>query len=244
MTSYNGSTRYRAILFDAGQTLLRVEPSVGHVYAKAARPFGVEASPDELEEAFRRLWSERRRDFPDNRGHRASEAEEREWWRKMVDGVFRVAGRREDFGEHFDEYFAYVFDLFSRPEPWHVFEDVCPALERLRNMGLRLGVVSNWDMRLHVLIERVGLKAFFEFILTSAEAGRRKPDPTIFRQALERLALPSEQVVYIGDSYEDDVVGAQEVGIMPLLLDRHQGRSRDNCLATLDDLPAWIQEKP
>lgn len=232
--------RFDAVLFDAGQTLVRVEPSVGDVYARVARDYGVEVEAAALEGAFRTLWKRLRPAFPDNSGYRTSEDEERAWWRAMVEAVHVETDTREAFGARFEDYFHRLFELFARPEPWHVFDDVEPVLRALEREGIRRGVVSNWDHRLHVLLEGLGLKGWFEFVLTSAEAGWRKPHPHIFAQAIERLGLPASRVAYVGDSYDDDVVGAQEAGLTPFLLDRRRDRSTRDCLAGLEDLLRYL----
>jgi putative hydrolase of the HAD superfamily len=101
-----------------------------------------------------------------------------------------------------------------------------------------LAVVSNWDPTLPTLLAELGLAEFFNFILPSAEVGVEKPDRRIFRLALQRLGLKSQEVVHIGDQYEADVVGARAVGIMPILLDR-KGKVRHQdviCIGSLAEL--------
>src|SRR5690606_31963125 len=122
-------------------------------------------------------------------------------------------------------YFTELFELFAHPRPWRVFDDVEPVLADLERRGLRRAVGSNWDHRLHVLLERLGLKRRFDFVLTSAEAGWRKPHPRIFALALEALDVPAERVAYVGDSYDDDVLGARDAGMVPFLLNRRRASS-------------------
>ena len=74
-------------------------------------------------------------------------------------------------------------------------------------------VVSNWDDRLPVLLEGLGLARFFEAIVYSAGVGAEKPFPAIFHHALDHLELPPEQVIHIGDRQREDVEGAQAVGM-------------------------------
>jgi HAD superfamily hydrolase (TIGR01549 family) len=118
------------------------------------------------------------------------------------------------------------------------FPDVLPALHSLREQGKTLAVVSNWDPALPSLLAEVGLAKFFAFILPSAEVGVEKPNERIFKLALQRLGLEPQEVVYIGDSYEADVVGARAVGITPILLDR-TGKTRYQdvvCISSLVEL--------
>jgi putative hydrolase of the HAD superfamily len=100
------------------------------------------------------------------------------------------------------------------------YEDVVPALERWRDGGLRLVVVSNWDVSLHDVLERTGLRPLLDGVVVSAQLGVAKPAPAIFAAALELAGVPPEQATHIGDSVEEDVAGARAAGIEPLLLVR------------------------
>jgi len=100
------------------------------------------------------------------------------------------------------------------------YPDVVPALSRLRNGGLKLVAVSNWDCSLPRVLERCGLDGLLEGAVTSAETGSRKPDPGIFRAALELAGCEPSEVIHVGDTAEEDVVGAKAASIRPLLIDR------------------------
>jgi putative hydrolase of the HAD superfamily len=227
-----------AILFDAAGTLLHVYPSVGGVYAQQAIPYGVAVEPKVLGNAFRDEWR-RRQTLPGNASpFHTSEAEERAWWKALVAAVFDGLRMMPDFQGRFDAYFDALYDYFTWPEAWRLYDDVYPVLTRLETTGIRKAVVSNWDSRLPLLLSRMGLSEQFEFILTSAEVGWRKPDPRIFEEALRRLELAPERVAYVGDSYEDDVVGAGNAGLRAIHLDRKQ-TSTDAAavIHSLDELP-------
>jgi putative hydrolase of the HAD superfamily len=72
------------------------------------------------------------------------------------------------------------------------------GIERLRARGLALAVVSNWDISLHERLDELGIP-----VITSADAGARKPDPTVFRLALERLGVPASRTLHVGDTDHD-----------------------------------------
>jgi putative hydrolase of the HAD superfamily len=78
------------------------------------------------------------------------------------------------------------------------------GLERLRAHGLALAVVSNWDVGLHDHLDALGLAPFFAAIVTSAEVGAEKPDPAIFRAALDRLGVAPERSLHVGDHAFDE----------------------------------------
>lgn len=96
-----------------------------------------------------------------------------------------------------------------------VFEPIPGAVETvagLRARGLELAVVSNWDVGLTEHLERMGIASFFSAIVTSAEAGAAKPDPVVFRLALERLGVQPGRALHIGDEPEDEE-GARAAGM-------------------------------
>jgi putative hydrolase of the HAD superfamily len=95
--------------------------------------------------------------------------------------------------------------------------DTHDALGRLRSAGLRLGVVSNSDGRVEAALAAAGLSHYFEVVVDSTLAGVEKPDPAIFRAALDALAVPPAQTVYVGDLYEVDILGARAVGMRAVL---------------------------
>jgi putative hydrolase of the HAD superfamily len=99
-----------------------------------------------------------------------------------------------------------------------VAEGTHRALARLRAAGLRLGVVSNSDGRVEEALEAAGLRPYFDVVVDSALAGVEKPDPAIFRAALDVLGVPPSEALYVGDLYDVDVVGANAAGIPAVLL--------------------------
>jgi HAD superfamily hydrolase (TIGR01662 family) len=104
-------------------------------------------------------------------------------------------------------------NLWSRALP-----NAPEALTALSARGYRLGVISNADGRVRGVLERAGLSGFFELIVDSAEVGVEKPDPRIFLAATERLGLDPSACAYVGDIYEIDVVGARNAGLAGILI--------------------------
>jgi putative hydrolase of the HAD superfamily len=121
------------------------------------------------------------------------------------------------------------------------YPDVVPALRELRSAGWRLVIASNWDCSLPDWLAPLGLLELVDGVATSADVGAVKPDPAVFRRALELAGVPASQAVHVGDSLENDVAGARAAGIRPLLL----ARSGDppagvEALRSLADLPSLI----
>jgi putative hydrolase of the HAD superfamily len=93
------------------------------------------------------------------------------------------------------------------PEPGAV-----ETLHSLRARGLELAVVSNWDVGLKEHLERLELASLFSAIATTAEAGAPKPEPAVFRLALERLGVDAERALHVGDEPGDEE-GAAAAGM-------------------------------
>jgi putative hydrolase of the HAD superfamily len=114
------------------------------------------------------------------------------------------------------------------------FPDAVPALTGLRERGLRLVCVSNWDCALPEVLERCGLAHLVDGTVTSALAGARKPDPAIFTPALELARCESAEALHVGDTPEEDLDAARAAGIRALLLDR-EGEGDIASLLEIDD---------
>jgi HAD superfamily hydrolase (TIGR01549 family) len=87
----------------------------------------------------------------------------------------------------------------------------------------RLGLVSNFDHAptAHAILARDGLQGCFAAVLISDDFGRRKPHPSIFHAALDRLNATPDEALFVGDTLTDDVCGAQAAGIDVAWLNRH-----------------------
>ncbi|HEY5199041.1 MAG TPA: HAD family hydrolase [Solirubrobacteraceae bacterium] len=103
------------------------------------------------------------------------------------------------------------------------YPDAAAALGGLRDRGVRLVVLSNWDISLHDVLAGSGLAGLLDGVVCSAEQGVAKPAPEIFHAALAVAGVPAELAVHVGDSYAEDVLGARAAGIEPVLLVRAPG---------------------
>ena len=127
-----------------------------------------------------------------------------------------------------------------------LYEDTVPVLDAMQKAGLKLGIVSNPtnppDMKRYELA-LFGLEAYFDFGIYSSEVPFRKPHPSIFKLAVRKMDLLPEKVLFVGDSYEADIVGAHRVGMATAWVNR-DGRAKpegpvpDFTLSALADLLA------
>jgi putative hydrolase of the HAD superfamily len=122
------------------------------------------------------------------------------------------------------------------------FADAPPALARLRRLGLRLVVVSNWDCSLREVLERVGLGVHLDGAVASAELGAAKPDPLPFRRGLALAGVEADRAWHVGDQVDADVAGARNAGVEPVLVDRWDGGAPEGVrsVRALTELPALL----
>ena len=120
---------------------------------------------------------------------------------------------------------------------FRAFPDAAPALAALRERGLALVCVSNWDVSLPAVLARCGLDRALDGVVTSAGAGVRKPDPAIFAPALALARCAPAEAIHVGDTPEEDVEAAEAAGIRALLLDR----DGDGDIASLSEVGRFVR---
>ena len=125
-----------------------------------------------------------------------------------------------------------------------LYDDAIPTLQHFRDEGFKVAIVSNWETPLDPLTERFGIAKYFDAVVASHDVRVRseKPDPHIFNYALAAVGVSAEEVVHVGDTYEADIIGAQKVGIRPILLDRDgtQAGRWGETIQSLNELPKLL----
>ncbi len=212
-------SRPKVIFLDAVGTLFGVRGSVGEIYSQIAREFGVTADPALVERGFRQSF--RQAGPPAFPGVDLAEipAQEYQWWQAIAHQTFETAGVVNQFAD-FSVFFAALYQHFATAAPWLVYPDVRPALERFAALGIKLGVLSNFDSRLYQVLQVLDLKDFFTSITLSTEAGAAKPDQRIFAIALQKHHCPPDLAWHIGDSLEEDYRAAIAAGMRGFWLNR------------------------
>jgi putative hydrolase of the HAD superfamily len=202
----------RVVTFDAGNTLIRLSLPVGATYAAAAKRFEAELNPIDLEHAFRAAWKTAPR-LPDVPGPRPDDG--RSWWREVV--LQTLENARVEV-EPFNAFFDAVYKEFALPGIWRLEPGALELLQDLRGAGFRLGIISNFDLRLYEILRHVGVLDLFEHIVVSSQVGADKPSPRIFEEALRRFAVEPAELLHVGDDEKADGDGARAVGIQAFVL--------------------------
>jgi putative hydrolase of the HAD superfamily len=231
-------TDVRAVFFDAGETLVHPHPSFAELFAQV---LGEEGHPIEVEavqevvhtssESFNELMlSETALNW--------STSPERS--RALWDVVYRVflteAGI--DQGEH-ERLVKALYERFRNLASYRLYPDVLPTLERLREGGLTLGLISNFEDWLEQLLETLEVSHFFEVTVISGIEGVEKPDTRIFDIALERAGVDAAHSAYVGDNPIFDAEPSRRAGMLSVVIDRRGNHAGTDFLrvTSLEDLP-------
>lgn len=147
------------------------------------------------------------------------------WWEHMTQ-LFQSIYEQLGYRPHVALLMANeVREIFIDLEKWELFDDVMDTLEQLNEMGWKHIVVSNHVPELKQIIQHLGFEHLLIDIINSAEVGYEKPNPMIFKRALEKTN-GSNNVWMIGDNIEADVFGAERVGIKSILVRQKDARAK------------------
>src|SRR6476646_4504696 len=178
---------FRAVLFDAAETLFTTRGSVGEIYAGVARKYGSQASSEDIQAAFLNNF----------RGAGPLTASDQKgWWKDLVYRVFSQVGMFENFDRFFDE----VYDRFRDSQGWVLFPESLAVLEQLKQWRLKLGIISNFDSRIYSVLDSLGIRQFFDAVVLSSETGYCKPDAEIFAAGSSAIGVDPSEALFVGDS--------------------------------------------
>ena len=230
-----GTNCYDILLFDLGYTLVYFEPPQEAIVQQVLQSLGLERSLEEIGSAAGAVWGDYYQDaeteeFP------ATEAYDRQIQAKLEIALLTHLGVKEAQGA-LKAYADAIESRFSEPGVIRPYPEVTEVLALLVEQSYRLGIVSNWSWNLRDRVAQAGLDHFFELIWASAYAGCNKPHPGVFESALRQMSPPattSDPVLYIGDSYRHDVLGARNAGIDAVLLDRDGTATATDCVLIRD----------
>jgi putative hydrolase of the HAD superfamily len=219
----------RAVLFDVDFTIAKPGPDLGpEGYQRMAARYGFDLDPSRYEDARRAALDTLER-------HPELEHDE-EVWVLFTERIIRGMGGDSDSAY---DCAAEMTRAWEHAHNFDLYEDVLPTLDDLRRRGLKLGLVSNTARDLAAFVRHHALEV--DAALSSRAHGKVKPHESIFRAVLAELDVEAEDAAMVGDSVEDDIEGAEALGIRPFLLDR-DGRypGAANRLTDLRELPAAL----
>jgi len=202
--------RPRAVLFDAGNTLLRMNyPAIaGHLEGR-----GHAISVAAIEEAELRARVRLDADLARGASTEGRRAQDR-YLVYLLEGIGITAPDEIEAAAGFRRSYNAPGGLFNVAD-----RDALQAIRRVKSAGLVAGVVSNSNGWARALLDGAGLGDALDFVIDSAVVGVEKPDPKIFHLGLERAGVAAHEAVYVGDLYSVDVLGSRAAGLGAILLD-------------------------
>ena len=212
----------KAIFFDAMGTLFYLTHNVGHHYALVGSELGLKLDAAKLDCAFNAAWSSMpTREAIDG----PRENDDKDWWRDIVERVLHeIAPALSELDR--DNFFEIAYEHFAEAGVWELYPEVPDLLDKL-SPQFQLAVVSNFDGRLRMILEHLGISKFFSHIFVSSEVGADKPDPEIFRRALKFMKLQPTDALHVGDDPERDWKAAGAAGLLVFKLERENNSLRD-----------------
>ncbi len=193
------------IFFDAAGTLIYTDPPVFEVYSRIGEEFGISLSPDIISSRFSNAFKEHFRS-ENSIGYKSSEALEKERWEQVVTDVFLPKEGQ------CKELFNTLWQYFSKPEHWGVYEDTKDLMYRLHEQNFNIGIASNFDSRL-INICKMHFPLIHESnIFYSSDIGYAKPDIRFFQHIIKELNNDKYDFIMIGDDEINDIQAAKKVG--------------------------------
>jgi HAD superfamily hydrolase (TIGR01549 family) len=215
----------RAVIFDVDYTIARPGPDLGpDGYRRLGARFGLELDPARYEDA-------RAAAFVDLKRHPELDHDEEIWvlfTQRIIEGMGGAGASTYECAVEMER-------AWMRAQHFELYDDVLPTLDALRDLGLKIGLLSNSARDLDEFVVHHGLDV--DAVLTSRAHGKTKPHETIFRQMLALLDVDAPDAVMVGDTVEDDVEGARAVGMQAVLVDRERKLGVPDAL---DDLRAVV----
>jgi putative hydrolase of the HAD superfamily len=240
-------TPLRAVSFDAAGTLFHPVRPIGELYALVAARHGIAVDAAELHRRFRAAFHDAPPLAFPTMPATELRAREKAWWHAVVRTVFAKT-TVDDFDAYFDDLFAF----FASDAAWRVDPDAAPLLQKLRDHGLSILVVSNFDHRVRTVLAALGLADLIDQVTISSEAGAAKPDARIFHTALAAMTalrgteLGPAEVLHVGDTAREDLPAARAAGIQVILVggDELAAEAPDTvCVRRLADVLPLIERR-
>jgi putative hydrolase of the HAD superfamily len=222
--------RFRAVFFDVGETLVHVDPSFADLFVSVLAGAGHHRTTADVRDASAHIYARFSEAARDGSMWTTSPERSRDFWTSVYERMLAELGVPAGDG------LASTFHReFTRLENYVLFDDVRPALAALRDAGLLLGIVSNFEAWLEEWFGLHEMVETFPIRVISGIEGIEKPDERIYRLALERAGVEAAEAAYVGDNPEFDVDPPAALGMFPVLVDRRD-RFPDHDGARVTDL--------
>lgn len=206
-------------VFDAVRTILKPVPDVVSAYFEAGQRHGSQLNREQVAARFKEA---RRKHFGLSQSATdtvsgslvSSDDIETKLWRQLIFEVFVDIANP-------DELFQQLWRHFASAENWALYPDVAECFNRLHRTEKRIIIASNFDSRLNAIVNQFNELSSVAQVFCSAEVGYRKPDPMFYQFVADSAGLGNDdEVLMVGDDYENDYVAPKRFGWRALHLDR------------------------
>lgn len=209
----------KVIFFDAVGTLFGVRGSVGQIYAEIAQLHGAKVDPVAVDDAFYAAFKTAPPMAFPGLPMEQRVNHEFEWWKAIARQTFATVGAIVQFS-NFDRFFDHLYGHFATAQPWFIYDDTVTTLHYWRTQGVEIGLISNFDSRIHPVLQALDLTPYFDSVTISTEVGAAKPRAAIFTAALQKHNCAASQAWHVGDSRREDYEGAIAAGLRGIWLQR------------------------
>ncbi|CAM8928421.1 unnamed protein product [Rhodiola kirilowii] len=197
--SVYGDVNYKALMVDAVGTLVVPSQPMAQVYREIGEKYGVNYSENEILNRYRRAYEQ-----PWGKSSLRYVDDGRPFWQHIVSSSTGCSD---------SQYFEELYNYYTTDKAWHLCDpNAGEVFKALRNAGVKLAVVSNFDTRLRPVLRALDCDHWFDAIAVSAEVAAEKPNPTIFLKACDFLGVNPEDAVHVGDDRRNDIWGARDAG--------------------------------
>ena len=207
----------KSVFFDLYQTLVYFAPRREELHASVLKDFGIDVKP----EVFNRPLAAADKFISEKTGSTLvtghSEEDRMALWAQYEEVVLRETGI--EVSEKL--VLGLLGKMRQAKSKMTLFDDVMPSLTDLKGRGMILGLISNIDRDINLLVTELRLQKLIQVAVTSREIGFNKPHPEIFQAALKRAGVQASEAIFVGDQYRIDVIGANQAGMKGVLLDRN-----------------------
>ena len=225
----------KAVLFDLGNTLVYQNPH--KTFQKILGKHGIIRTIKEIREAFAKAGEEfdieRYRKLPAH-----------EFYTQLNMHILKHLGITD-----FNSLRALAEDIdiqWFKVSKVYVYRDVKPALAKLKRMGLKLGLITDgYQNDLEKILPKTGLQKFFDVCVCGDTIGKRKPNPQVFKYALNQLSIRPSEAIFVGDRVEIDYAGAKKAGMTPVLIRRENNEEKVEgvrCVTSLKEIFKLLEE--
>lgn len=223
------------VFFDAGGTILDPYPSFPELFAATCVARGIEMDAERVREVQERVAPhlvELLDQAGLDHGPTLSPEASRAFW------TFTYTRFLAELDIEDPAMALALYEKFSDPSSYRLYDDVRPTFDVLAGAGYRLGLISNFDSWLEKMLVEMEVGHVFDTAVISGLEGVEKPDPALYELGLQRAGIDGSRAVHVGDSPVMDIEPATKVGMTPILLDRIGRYSDDGVrrITRLDEL--------